>query len=691
MEKQQSDNGGEVVLEVGKEKSNRPRSSESSASQTITNRNSFSRSVLSIPKSRFGEQLPIMHEETSSVQATAENSGNASSNRESPNEISLERSKSSSAKKAPPSPGRAEDDDEDEEVYKVPDLRVSKKILIEWFVFLCILGCLVASLTMKKLQHCMVWGLEIWKWCVLVMVVFSGMFVTNWVMHLMLFVIEGNFLLRKKVLYFVHGLKKSIQVLMWVSLVLLTWLLLIKRGFQQSQGSSKIVAYITRSIVAGVIGAFLWLLKTLLVLILASKFEAVTYFDRIQESILFQYILQAISGTPFMEEDYERSRGSSKLSYRETKKAQAEGVSRTKIRAEREVSDKSKIQGSNVSSWTLNGLVNVVTSSGLTISLKGHSGKEITSEMEATAAADDIFLHVAPPGAKYIEEWDLMRFMTEEEVDLVWPLIDVAMTGKVDRKTLTDWVLKVYTDRKALAHALSDTKAVTAQVDNLVTSIVFIIIIVVSLLVVEIATTSFFVFLSSQLVLAAFAFGNTCKNVFESIMFLFVAHPYDVGDCIVFDGVPMIVEEMSIFTTVCLKLSSNEKVYYPNSVLSATSISNYTRSPDMREAVEFSIALTPVENIVKLKEKIKEYIEGKPQYWHRKHNVAVINIEDVNKLKMAVYCHHKLNFRDFEENNLRRAELNFELLKILEELNITVMSDVSSPKLNHTPTDKICI
>ncbi|KAL6208066.1 hypothetical protein ACLB2K_019018 [Fragaria x ananassa] len=627
MEKQQSDSGGEVVLEVGKEKSNKPRGSDSSASQTLTKRNSFSRSVLSIPKSRFGEQLPIMHEETSSVQAAAENSDNASSNRESPNEILFESR-----------------DDEDEEVYKAPQSKVSKKMLVELIhliVFLCILGCLVARLTVRKLEHFMVWGLEIWKWSVLVMVVFSGMFVTNWVMHLMIFVTEGNFLLRKKVLYFVHGLKKSIQFLMWVSLVLLTWLLLIKRGFQQSQGSSKIVAYITRSIVAVVIGAFLWLLKTLLVLILASKFEAVTYFDRIQESIFHQYILQAISGTPFMEEDYERSRGSSKLSYRETKKAQAKGLYR--IRAERKVSDRSKIQGLNISSWTLNLLVNVVTSSGLTISLKGHRGKEITSEMEATAAAHDIFLHVAPPDAMYIEEWDLMRFMTEEEVDLVWPLIDVAMIGNVDRKTLTDWVVKVYTDRKALAHALSDTKAVTAQVDNLVTSIVFIIIIVVSLLVVEIATTSFFVFLSSQLVLAAFAFGNTCKNVFESIMFLFVAHPYDVGDCIVFDGVPMIVEEMSIFTTVCLKLSSNEKVYYPNSVLSAASISNYTRSPDMREAVEFSIALTPVENIVKLKWKIKEYIEGEPQYWHRKHNVAVINIEDVNKLKMAVYCHHKMN------------------------------------------------
>ncbi|PRQ28021.1 putative mechanosensitive ion channel MscS [Rosa chinensis] len=622
--------------------------------------------------------LCMKTEETSLEQAADANSPNASFNRESPNEISLVRTEEN----APPSPGKTKDE-EDVEIYKKVKLsrRVScKKISIEWIVFLSILGFLVASLTVHKLKNLMVWGLEVWKWCALIMVVLCGMLMTNWVIGFIFLVIERNFLLRKKVLYFVYGMKTGIQFLMWGSLILLTWLLLIKRGLQQSKVSTKILAYITRSIVAVVIGAFLWLLKTLLVLILASKFEAVTYFDRIQESIFNQYVLQTLSGPPLMEEAYEISRGSSKQSYRETRKAQAERVEK------RVVIDMTKLQRikqEKVSSWTLKVLMDAVTSSGLsTIShtldgiedLNEQRDKEITSEMEATAAAHDIFLNVAPPGSKYIEEWDLLRFMIQEEVEFVWPLIDVAMTGQVDRKTLTDWVVKLYTDRKALAHALSDTKAVTAQVNNLVTSIVFIIIIVVSLLVVEIATTSFFVFLSSQLVLAAFAFGNTCKNVFESIMFLFVAHPYDVGDCIVFEGVPMIVEEMNIFTTVFLKLSNNEKVYYPNSVLSATLISNYSRSPDMRDAVEFSIALTPVEKIVKLKEKIKEYIEGKPQYWHRKHNVVVINIEDVVKLKMAVYCHHKMNYKDFEEKNLRRAELNFELLKILEELNITVIS-----------------
>jgi small-conductance mechanosensitive channel len=50
------------------------------------------------------------------------------------------------------------------------------------------------------------------------------------------------------------------------------------------------------------------------------------------------------------------------------------------------------------------------------------------------------------------------------------------------------------------------------------------------LLILGIATTQFFVFIGSQLLVAAFVFGNTMKTIFEGIIFLFVMHPFDVGD-----------------------------------------------------------------------------------------------------------------------------------------------------------------
>lgn len=64
----------------------------------------------------------------------------------------------------------------------------------------------------------------------------------------------------------------------------------------------------------------------------------------------------------------------------------------------------------------------------------------------------------------------------------------------------------------------------------MVNFIVGVIIFVICLLILEIATSQLLVLISSQLMLVVFIFGNTCKTVFEAIIFLFVIHPFDVGD-----------------------------------------------------------------------------------------------------------------------------------------------------------------
>lgn len=99
--------------------------------------------------------------------------------------------------------------------------------------------------------------------------------------------------------------------------------------------------------------------------------------------------------------------------------------------------------------------------------------------------------------------------------------------------------MKVYKGRKALAHALGDTKTAVKQLNKLVTVILVIVTIIIWLLLMGIATTKVLVLLSSQLVVAAFMFGNTCKTIFEAIIFVFVMHPFDVGDRCVVDGVPV--------------------------------------------------------------------------------------------------------------------------------------------------------
>ncbi|XP_056166698.1 mechanosensitive ion channel protein 10-like [Syzygium oleosum] len=576
--------------------------------------------------------------------------------------------------------------EDDEEAYKTANLKIQqmsgkkfpKVILVEWVAFVCIMGLLITSLTVHKLRDTCIWGLRLWRWCLLVLVIFCGRLVTEWLINIVVCLIEREFLLKKKVLYFVYGLKKGVQAFIWLGLVLLAWALLINHGVKRSRPTKKILNYVTRALASCLIGAAIWLIKTLLIKLLSSSFQCTRFFDRIQESLFHQYIVRTLSGLPLMEmaEMVGRSRSSGQLSFmkynKEGAKKQAEVIDVEKLH---------KIKQDKVSAWTMKGLINVISVSGLSTLAESleqsddeeakQQDREITNEWEARAAAYQIFRNVAKPGSKFIEEEDLLRFMKKEDVDNVIPLFPEAVeTRKIRRSSLKNWLVNVYLERKSLALSLNDTKTAIDELNNLASAVLLIVIIIIWLLLMGFMTTKVLVFISSQLLLVVFMFGNTAKTVFEAIIFVFVMHPFDVGDRCVIDGVQMVVEEMNILTTIFLRYDG-EKIFYPNSVLATKPISNFYRSPEMSDVVEFTVDFsTSVEKIGDLKSRIKTYLESKPKHWRPGHNVVVKEIEDVNKLKLGLYVTHTINFQNYGDKNSRRSELVLQLKKIFEELDI---------------------
>ena len=107
--------------------------------------------------------------------------------------------------------------------------------------------------------------------------------------------------------------------------------------------------------------------------------------------------------------------------------------------------------------------------------------------------------------------------------------------------------MKAYLDRKSLAHSLNDTKTAVSQLHKLAIAVVIVIIVIITLLLMGLATTKVLVFISSQLLLVGFMFGNTCKTAFEAIVFVFVMHPFDVGDRCVVDGVQVSFKHYNLY------------------------------------------------------------------------------------------------------------------------------------------------
>ncbi|GLJ13456.1 hypothetical protein SUGI_0212730 [Cryptomeria japonica] len=186
--------------------------------------------------------------------------------------------------------------------------------------------------------------------------------------------------------------------------------------------------------------------------------------------------------------------------------------------------------------------------------------------------------------------------------------------------------VNAFRERKALALTLNDSKTAVNKLHRMVSVGIAFAIGVIWLLILDIATTH----ILAQLLLVVFVFGNTCKTIFESIaVFLFVVHPFDVGDRCSVEGIEIVVEEMNILTTVFLRYDHNEKIWYPyNSVLATKPITNFYRSPDMGDAVEFAIHIgTPKEKVDIMKERIKRYVDDKVEHWYPDPMIVVKDID----------------------------------------------------------------
>ncbi|MBA0848303.1 hypothetical protein Goshw_000288 [Gossypium schwendimanii] len=597
--------------------------------------------------------------------------------------------------------------------------KLSIWVLLEWLSLIVIIACLICSLTIHYIREKRLWDLMLWKWEVLVLVLICGRLVSGWIIRIVVFFIERNFLLRKRVLYFVYGVRKAVQNCLWLVLVLIAWHYLLDKKVQR-ETKSKFLKYVTRVLVCLVVGVMLWLVKTLLVKVLASSFHVSTYFDRIQESLFNQYVIESLSGPPLIEiqraeEEEERlanevmnlqnagakvppglkpSTTSSPLSARtigsgrilKSPRGKSPRLSRVLSSEKGEKDDMGitidrlhKLNHKNVSAWNMKRLMNIVRHGALStldeqIQDSTHddeAGTNISNEREAKVAARKIFQNVAKPGSKFIYLEDIGRFLQEDEALKTMSLFEDALESRrISKKSLKNWVVNAFRERRALAFTLNDTKTAVNRLHHIVDIIVGIIIVVIWLLILEIATSKVLVFISSQLLVVAFVFGNTCKTVFEAIIFLFVMHPFDVGDRCEIDGIQMVVEEMNILTTIFLRYD-NQKIMIPNSVLATKAIHNYYRSPDMGDAVEFCIHIkTPADKIGLMKQRILSYIEHKSDHWCPTPMVIFKELEELNRVRIAIWLQHKMNHQDMGERWARRALLVEEIVKIFNDLDI---------------------
>ena len=140
-------------------------------------------------------------------------------------------------------------------------------------------------------------------------------------------------------------------------------------------------------------------------------------------------------------------------------------------------------------------------------------------------------------------------------------------------------------------------------------------------------------------------FASTAQEVLGSCIFLFVKHPFDVGDRVDIGAEQLVVERISLLYTVFKNLKTHKTTQAPNVVLNAVWIDNVSRSKAMRESLLLYIHFdTTLEDIQLLQQEIQNFVLDKENSrdFEAEINVEVTGIAEMNKLELRVEIKHKV-------------------------------------------------
>ncbi|KAK3378469.1 Mechanosensitive ion channel-domain-containing protein [Podospora didyma] len=292
--------------------------------------------------------------------------------------------------------------------------------------------------------------------------------------------------------------------------------------------------------------------------------------------------------------------------------------------------------------------------------LKGNHPRKVVLELLRNTTSSYTLARVfyrsfVGPGKSTISMEDLRPvFAPTEEAEACFGVFDKDLNGDISMEELEMVCNEIHLEKKAIAASLKDLDSVIKKLDEVFMFIIVVIVIIIFISIISNSAAAALTSTGTVILGLSWLLQATAQEFLQSIIFVFVKHPFDVGDRVtvygntgdMMKGDDYYVLEVSLLYTEFKKMQGHV-VQAPNSLLNTLFILNQRRSEGLADPIPLVLRFGTTEaQIEELKARMLEFCLQNKRDYAPQIISEVQSINEVYSITMNIIFFHKSNYQN---------------------------------------------
>ncbi|PKS08030.1 hypothetical protein jhhlp_006642 [Lomentospora prolificans] len=269
-------------------------------------------------------------------------------------------------------------------------------------------------------------------------------------------------------------------------------------------------------------------------------------------------------------------------------------------------------------------------------------------------------------------------FPDADEAEEAFGIFDRDLNGDISMEEFEGVCNEIHLERKAIAASMKDLDSVIKKLDNVFVFVIVVIAIIVLVSIISGSAAAALTSAGTTILGLAWMLQATAQEFLQSIIFVFVKHPFDVGDRVTVygntgalgRGDDYYVTAISLLYTEFKKMEGHI-VQAPNSTLNTLFILNHRRSNGLADPIELKIRFgTTEEQVNELKTRMREFCLANKRDYHARILTEVKTLDEMRSATMNFIFFHKSSYQNELLRLSRHNRFATELMRQMIDIGI---------------------